>query len=305
MAVAVPQFSLEKRVASVVWTTITDEVWVTDQYTKTVWVDPATVVSATATSSASKTHKHHNIGHASSSSSIASTSSTSSTVVPVVVAPTTSSTLAVVVPSSTSSTLSSSSSTSAAAGQFFATSPLPEVVSTTSSSSSVYVAPAPTTTSSSSVYVAPSSTVSAVSVASSSAAATSSGGSSSGGSGTYSGDLTHYDAGLGACGLTSLGTDPVVALPYAKMGTKSSGDDPNPYCGKMITVYYKGVSAQAKVVDKCMGCVGDSIDLSDAVFSALIPGSDPSDPSSTTDPGRVQGSWSFDDGTVFGSLDAS
>ncbi|KUJ15663.1 uncharacterized protein LY89DRAFT_587490, partial [Mollisia scopiformis] len=81
------------------------------------------------------------------------------------------------------------------------------------------------------------------------------------------GDITYYEAGLGACGWTSDGsTEQVVALPYELMGTQSNG---NPYCGKTITISYQGKTTQAKVVDKCMGCMGDSIDLSNAAFLEL------------------------------------
>jgi expansin (peptidoglycan-binding protein) len=61
-------------------------------------------------------------------------------------------------------------------------------------------------------------------------------------------------------------TEKVVALPYGLMGTQSNG---NPYCGKTITVSYGGKTTTATVVDKCMGCVGDAIDLSNAAFLEL------------------------------------
>ena len=52
------------------------------------------------------------------------------------------------------------------------------------------------------------------------------------------------------------------------MGTQSNG---NPYCGQMITVkcIATGKTTTAKVVDKCMGCVGNAIDLSNAAFLEL------------------------------------
>ncbi|KAF8864986.1 hypothetical protein BDZ45DRAFT_581164, partial [Acephala macrosclerotiorum] len=81
------------------------------------------------------------------------------------------------------------------------------------------------------------------------------------------GDITYYTAGLGACGTTNDGdTEKVVALPYGLMGTQSNG---NPYCGKTITISYQGKTTTATVVDKCMGCLGDSIDLSNAAFLEL------------------------------------
>ncbi|OBT61408.1 hypothetical protein VE03_09500 [Pseudogymnoascus sp. 23342-1-I1] len=82
-----------------------------------------------------------------------------------------------------------------------------------------------------------------------------------------SGDITFYTAGLGACGLTSDGSaENVVALPYEFMGTQSNG---NPFCGKTVTIEYGGKTVQATVVDKCMGCVGRDLDLSNAAFSGL------------------------------------
>jgi len=80
--------------------------------------------------------------------------------------------------------------------------------------------------------------------------------------------MTYYDVGLGACGWTNTDSESVVALPFEFMGTESNG---NPYCGRMITITAdaSGKSTTAKVVDKCMGCDGYSIDLSPTAFSAL------------------------------------
>ncbi|KAH6667801.1 hypothetical protein B0J14DRAFT_172709 [Halenospora varia] len=68
------------------------------------------------------------------------------------------------------------------------------------------------------------------------------------------GDITHYDAGLGACGITSDGdAQNVVALPHSMMGPKSND---NQYCNKAITItcIATGKTTSATVVDKCMGC---------------------------------------------------
>jgi hypothetical protein len=83
------------------------------------------------------------------------------------------------------------------------------------------------------------------------------------------GDITYYTAGLGACGITSDGdVQNVVALPYGLMGPESNN---NPYCGKTITItcIATGKTTTATVVDKCMGCDGFSIDLSNAAFLDL------------------------------------
>lgn len=82
-----------------------------------------------------------------------------------------------------------------------------------------------------------------------------------------SGDITFYEAGLGACGLTSDGSsENVVALPHEFMGTQSNG---NPFCGRTVTIEYGGKTVEATVVDKCMGCVGRDLDLSNAAFGGL------------------------------------
>lgn len=83
------------------------------------------------------------------------------------------------------------------------------------------------------------------------------------------GDITYYQAGLGACGFTNdRDIQNVVALPHGLMGTKSNG---NPYCGKTVTItcLATGKTTTATVVDKCMGCDGFSIDLSNAAFLDL------------------------------------
>jgi hypothetical protein len=85
----------------------------------------------------------------------------------------------------------------------------------------------------------------------------------------YKGDITYYTAGLGACRITSDGDiQNVVALPHSLMGPKSND---NPYCGKTITITCIATSkiTTATVVDKCMGCDGFSIDLSNAAFLNL------------------------------------
>lgn len=194
---------------------------------------------------------------------------------------------------SPSSTLSTARSTAEIPDQFFEGGNQ-QASSSSSSSSSIYVAPAPTST-----YVPPTSSIApapsptseaAVDVApapvSTSAAETPteaavpapvSSSSSSSGSSTgvcpsdspCGGDITYYTAGLGACGVTTDG-DVVrgVALPYELMGTLSNT---NPYCGKTISITCTatGKSTNATVIDKCMGCHGYSIDLTNAAFEEL------------------------------------
>ncbi|KAF6836347.1 SCP-like extracellular protein [Colletotrichum musicola] len=85
---------------------------------------------------------------------------------------------------------------------------------------------------------------------------------------TFSGDLTHYAPGLGACGWNNNDGDRVVALSHIKMGSQSNG---NPMCGKMIRATTpNGKSIDLKVVDKCMGCAENNIDVDPSSFIALV-----------------------------------
>jgi hypothetical protein len=258
----------EKR--DVIWTTEWEVVTETLSITTTIWVDgDATPVPPTTSSP--------------TTSLIPTTSTISTSVTP-----------AEFHESPTPSPQAPSTSTSAA-----------PYVPPTPSTSSVYVPPtAPTSTYVAPVidsvpspaYIAPTTTeapyVAPVATTAAPAQATTtpppSSGSSSGGvcssASPCTGDLTYYQAGLGACGLTTDGdTEMVIALPHELMGTQSNG---NPYCGQTVTISYQGTSIVAPIVDKCMGCTNYSIDLSDLAFSNL---------GINFAQGRVSGTWYFND----------
>lgn len=81
------------------------------------------------------------------------------------------------------------------------------------------------------------------------------------------GEMTYYDTATlatnpSSCGTTNDGeSEFVLALP---VGIMTDGD-----CGKSVTISYGGVTKTGKVVDKCMGCDNNSIDLSRALFQAF------------------------------------
>ncbi|ESZ91414.1 plant expansin-like protein [Sclerotinia borealis F-4128] len=217
----------------------------------------------------------------SSSSYVAPPSSTSvSVAVPstthtsAVIVPTTSSTSAVVIPTTSSTSVAvvvpTTSSTSVAVVAPTSTIiPIPVVVPTTSSLAAVVVA---------------SSIVAAV-VPASTAAPSSSSATTCGVGSPCTGDLTFYQAGLGACGITTDGsTFAGVALPVGLMGSLSNS---NPYCGKTITITCTstGKTTQATVIDKCMGCLGNSIDLTNFAFDQLADEA----------VGRTQATWHFNE----------
>lgn len=83
------------------------------------------------------------------------------------------------------------------------------------------------------------------------------------------GEVTHWDGGLGACGWqVNTESDFQVSLPHALMGEQSNG---NPYCGRSVTIFNSatGATAQATVGDKCMGCEGYNIDLTNVLFNTI------------------------------------
>ncbi|KAI1745103.1 RlpA-like double-psi beta-barrel-protein domain-containing protein-containing protein [Xylaria scruposa] len=92
---------------------------------------------------------------------------------------------------------------------------------------------------------------------------------------SYTGDITYYQPGLGACGETNSDSDAVVAMSPAQY----TGN-----CGKSITITKDGKTAKAKVVDKCPSCASGSIDVSSTVFQSLA----------DLSVGRTTVTWSFD-----------
>lgn len=151
-------------------------------------------------------------------------------------------------------------------------------------------APAPTTTSTEAP--APTTTEAAPTTedptpsSSSAPAPSSTGGSSSGGgSGQFSGDGTFYNAGLGACGITSSDSEYIVAISEDLFDSEATPNpNNNPFCGRKITAYRNGKSVQVTVVDRCTGCSYDSLDFSPAAFNELA---DPAE-------GRVKITWNWD-----------
>lgn len=231
-----------------------DVAWVTDyvdvvetiQLSATVWVDEnGNTVSPVVTGTFTATGGQSTSVHAGIFNEPQSTTSTeTSTSTPVVVDTATSTTEAPVPTSTTTIQVSQVSTSSESVAPVVATS----------------VAAAP-------VVAAESSTTSAAAAAAATAATTGSTSGSCASGSPCTGDITYYEAGLGACGITSNGeTDLIVALPHDFMGTQSNG---NPYCGKSLTISKGGKTVVATVADKCMGCVGRDLDLSNAAFTAL------------------------------------
>ncbi|KAG2145463.1 uncharacterized protein EDB93DRAFT_1087132 [Suillus bovinus] len=103
--------------------------------------------------------------------------------------------------------------------------------------------------------------------------------------------FTFYDVGLGACGQHSSPDDFVAALNTAQYGEGY----PGPQCFKTITILYGGKTAQATIIDKCMGCPYGGLDFSTSLFDHFAPESG----------GVLYGSWWFNDGVSGRALSTS
>lgn len=281
----------------VVWVTETDEAVVTVPVTTTIWVNPgetAPTAISTAEAQVSISHYGHH-GHSWSSSAAAT-----SAPAPASSAPSSSSSSVYVAPSSSSVYVAPSSSS-----VYVAPSSSSVYVAPTTSTS-IYAAPATSTyvaptTSSTSQDVAPSSSASpttAQSYSSASAAAPAAASCTNANTGntlsgqaavgtSYSGDLTYYQTGLGACGCTSGQSDAIVAVSESLFDQYTIAGNPNlnPLCGKQVSI--TGVNGQAytaTIVDRCTGCKVEDLDLSQGFFNTVTNNGD----------GRVHNmNWSF------------
>lgn len=113
--------------------------------------------------------------------------------------------------------------------------------------------------------------------------------------GVFTGDLTYYGPGLGACGVTSGDGDAIAAVSHvtfdAAGASRGAGGNPNanPLCGKKIRIqrdYKEGGgnrSVDVTVVDRCTGCQPADLDVTISVFTQLAP----------QDSGRVSMSWAW------------
>ncbi|KAH7912136.1 plant expansin [Hygrophoropsis aurantiaca] len=95
--------------------------------------------------------------------------------------------------------------------------------------------------------------------------------------------FTFYDVGLGACGKYNSPGDFIVALNVHQYG----GGYPGPQCFKSITISFGGKTAQATIMDECMGCPYGGLDFSRGLFDYF----------SSESAGVIYGDWWFNDGS--------
>ncbi|KAM0715497.1 hypothetical protein Q7P37_008995 [Cladosporium fusiforme] len=148
----------------------------------------------------------------------------------------------------------------------------------------------------SSTYEAPAPSSSAAAPASySSDSSSSSSGSSSGNPASgqsFTGELTYFTPGMGACGHTSNESEKMVAVSEALFDSYTTGGNPNnnPLCGKTLTIKgADGADHKATIWDRCPGCAEADLDLPQEFFNAVtMKDGKPAD-------GRAHGiEWSMD-----------
>jgi hypothetical protein len=112
---------------------------------------------------------------------------------------------------------------------------------------------------------------------------------------TFTGELTYYGPGLGACGEVSTEDDAIVAVSHllfdaAGSSTNTGGNsNMNPLCGKMLRAQRydpdRGAmrSVDLKVVDRCTGCAPTDLDTTVAIFGEMA----------NVDRGRVDVTWAW------------
>ncbi|KAF7953616.1 uncharacterized protein EAE97_001015 [Botrytis byssoidea] len=109
--------------------------------------------------------------------------------------------------------------------------------------------------------------------------------------GIFTGDLTYYAPGLGACGITSSSSESICAVSHIIFDAASTSSNPNanPLCGKKIRITRQKESGSGNntidvtVVDRCVGCKAEDLDLSITGFEKLALEAE----------GRVTGSWAW------------
>ncbi|KAG8631719.1 hypothetical protein KVT40_000859 [Elsinoe batatas] len=94
---------------------------------------------------------------------------------------------------------------------------------------------------------------------------------------TFTGDLTYYEPGLGACGITSSSSENIVAVSKTIFDAAQTGSDPNqnPLCGRKLRASRLNEqtgsqrSVDLTVVDRCVGCKPTDIDVTISAFTKM------------------------------------
>lgn len=155
--------------------------------------------------------------------------------------------------------------------------PAPSSSAVVEQPSSVAAPAAPATTEApaapASSYVAPAPSSSSAPAPASYDSGSSSGSSSNPASGkSFTGELTYFTPGMGACGHTSNEGEKMVAISQTLFDQYTTGGNPNanPLCGKTVSITgADGQSHEATIWDRCTGCAEADLDLPQTFFNAV------------------------------------
>ncbi|KAK9761500.1 hypothetical protein K7432_013561 [Basidiobolus ranarum] len=100
--------------------------------------------------------------------------------------------------------------------------------------------------------------------------------------GSFQGDGTYYDPGLGACEVVSSENEYIAALNHVQFGVFARSKN-SPACFSCAMVHGPSGSVKVKIVDMCPGCKYGDIDLSPLAFDQIA----------SKAQGRVPISWEF------------
>ncbi|KAI9255105.1 RlpA-like double-psi beta-barrel-protein domain-containing protein-containing protein, partial [Phascolomyces articulosus] len=100
--------------------------------------------------------------------------------------------------------------------------------------------------------------------------------------GTFSGEGTFYNTGLGSCGITNTDSDFICAMNYVDMENGANPNN-NPKCGRKVQIKGPNGSVTVEVTDTCPTCAKGDIDLSPAAFAEIA----------DFDAGRVDITWDW------------
>lgn len=266
----------------IVWVTEVETAITTVPVTTTVWVDPTGAAAPAAPSSYDHDHGHRH-AHSHSSQPAAPAQPTTSPEPAAASdeapaapasqeAPSSSQSPAPYVAPAPTTTAAAQPSTTAQAEQTTSSTPEPTTETTqaaVTTPESTYVAPTPT-------YEAPSSTYVAPAPASSTPASYDSGSSSSGSNPaagkSFTGEMTYFTPGMGACGENSSESDHMVAISKVLFDQYTPNGNPNknPLCGATVTIKGKdGADHTATIWDRCVGCAEADLDMPEAFFDTV------------------------------------
>lgn len=270
----------EKR--DVVWVTEVETAVETVGVTTTVWVDP------TGAPSAPEANNRHGHGHRSkhqkqesetTAIEVKPTPSPEPEVKPSSSSEEASSSQAAPEPASYEAPAAPSVEPTTSAAPAPATSAQPESTTSTPepapATTEAPVAPSSSYEAPASSYEAPSSSAAAPSIDLSNKGSSSSGSSSSDNPASgqsFTGELTYFTPGMGACGHTSGEGDNMVAISQALFDKYTVNGNPNlnPLCGQTLTIKGgDGADHKATIWDRCPGCAEADLDLPEKFFNTV------------------------------------